>query len=57
MGSMNKYRGIDGKDVARAMHNAAKQDAGKVTIYEWEGMTALGKSQEPRAKNQDSKAI
>lgn len=41
MGKWNRYRGIDGKDVARAMNNAAKKQSGKVEIYHWKEMKDL----------------
>lgn len=40
-GPLSRYRGIDGKDVARAMLNAARTPGQKVTIYHWEDMNAL----------------
>lgn len=41
IGALSKYRGIDGKDVAKAMLNAAKNQSEKVKIYHWKEMTAL----------------
>lgn len=41
IGSMNKYRGITGEDVARAMQNAARHQTEKVKFYEWRDMNAL----------------
>lgn len=38
VGGMNRYRGIDGKDVAVAMMRAAKNPAKKVNIYQWNEM-------------------
>lgn len=38
---LKKYRGIDGKDVAKAMINAAKKQSGKVNIYHWQEMNNL----------------
>ena len=38
---MSKNKGIDGKDVARAMNNAAKNQNEKVKIYHWKEMTDL----------------
>ena len=38
---LNKYRGISGKDVARAMINSAKNQSEKVKIYHWKEMTGL----------------
>ena len=40
-GSINKYRGIDGKDIARAMRSAAKHQTKKVAIYQWQEMKSL----------------
>jgi uncharacterized protein YbjT (DUF2867 family) len=40
-GKLSKYRGIDGKDVARAMNNAAKDQREKVKIYHWKEMNDL----------------
>jgi uncharacterized protein YbjT (DUF2867 family) len=40
VGSLKKYRGIEGKDVAKSMIAAAKKEAGKVQIYEWEKMVS-----------------
>lgn len=41
VGSMSKYRGIEGKDVARAMINAAAHQKEKVNTYHWKEMNAL----------------
>jgi len=41
VGRASHYRGIDGKDVARAMVNAAKNQTEKVKIYHWEEMYSL----------------
>lgn len=41
IGKVNKYRGIDGKDIAKAMNNAAKNQTSKVAIYHWVEMNAL----------------
>jgi uncharacterized protein YbjT (DUF2867 family) len=38
---LNKYKGIDGKDIAKAMNNAAKVQPEKVKIYQWEEMNDL----------------
>jgi uncharacterized protein YbjT (DUF2867 family) len=40
IGNLNRYRGIEGKDVARAMVKAATNQTEKVKIYEWEEMRA-----------------
>jgi uncharacterized protein YbjT (DUF2867 family) len=40
-GGAKKYRGIDGRDVAKAMMNAAKKDSEKVKIYHWQEMQEL----------------
>ena len=41
MGSLNKYKGIEGKDVARGMNNAAKNQTEKVKIYQWKEINSL----------------
>lgn len=41
IGSFSKYRGIQGKDVAKAMINAAQNQVDKLKIYEWREMKAL----------------
>lgn len=41
VGGLNRYRGIDGKDVAKAMLQAARQQTEKVKIYRWREMQAL----------------
>jgi uncharacterized protein YbjT (DUF2867 family) len=41
IGPLRQYKGIDGKDVARAMVNAAKKPAQIVKIYHWDEMKAL----------------
>lgn len=38
---LKKYRGIEGKDVAQAMNNAAKNQSEKVKIYSWKEMNDL----------------
>ncbi len=38
---LKHYRGIDGRDVAKAMVNAAKNPSGKLKLYHWQEMTAL----------------
>jgi uncharacterized protein YbjT (DUF2867 family) len=38
IGKLSRYRGIDGKDVARAMINAAKNQSEKIRIYQWKEM-------------------
>ncbi len=40
-GKLNKYKGIDGKDIAKAMNNAAKNQSEKVKIYHWKEMNSL----------------
>ena len=42
------YRGIAAADVARAMHAAAAQPAGKLTIHHWREMTALARRDNAR---------
>ncbi|HMF70966.1 MAG TPA: hypothetical protein VK616_05805 [Flavitalea sp.] len=39
--SFVKTKGIDGKDVAKALSNAAKNQSGKVDIYHWKEMNDL----------------
>jgi uncharacterized protein YbjT (DUF2867 family) len=41
IGKMSKNKGINGKDVARAMNNAAKNQNEKIKIYHWKEMTDL----------------
>ena len=41
IGKLNKYKGIDAKDVAKAMNHAAKNQTGKVKIYQWKEMNSL----------------
>jgi uncharacterized protein YbjT (DUF2867 family) len=41
VGPVQKYRGIEGKDIAKAMIAAAKIPAEKVKIYEWKELVAL----------------
>lgn len=41
---LKRYKGIDGKDVARAMNNAAKEQQGKVNICYWQEMQFLYKN-------------
>jgi uncharacterized protein YbjT (DUF2867 family) len=41
VGGMKKYRGIEGKDIAKAMINAAKRQSERVKIYEWQEMMEL----------------
>jgi len=41
IGRLNKYRGIEGKTIARAMINAAERPSGKVSSYEWKEIEAL----------------
>lgn len=36
----SKYRGIDAKDIALAMNNAAQKPAGRVQVYHWKEMQA-----------------
>lgn len=41
VGKLSKYRGINGKDVAKAMLNAAKSKTEKVKFYHWKEMNEL----------------
>lgn len=38
-GSLKKYKGINGSEVAKAMINSAKDETEKVKIYQWQEMT------------------
>jgi uncharacterized protein YbjT (DUF2867 family) len=38
---LNKYKGIDGKNIAKAMNNSAKNQFEKVKIYQWKEMNNL----------------
>lgn len=44
IGKMNRFRGIEGEDIARAMIRAASEPAGDVTFYQWKEMDALAKT-------------
>jgi uncharacterized protein YbjT (DUF2867 family) len=41
IGKLNRFRGINGKDIAKAMNNAAKNQSEKVKIYHWKEMNDL----------------
>jgi len=41
MGRINKYKGIEAADIAKAMINSASQLNEKVKIVQWEEMTHL----------------
>ncbi|MEO5572059.1 MAG: NAD(P)H-binding protein [Bacteroidia bacterium] len=41
IGSLNKYKSIDGKTVAKAINNAAKNQTEKVKVYQWKEMNSL----------------
>jgi len=41
MGGMNKYKGIEAVNIAKAMVNSASQLNQKVKIVQWEEMTHL----------------
>ena len=41
-GGLKKYRGMEAKDIARAMLLAGKRPAEKTAVYHWEDMDALG---------------
>jgi uncharacterized protein YbjT (DUF2867 family) len=41
VGNLNKYKGIEGKDIAKAMRNAAENESEKVKVYHWKEMTCL----------------
>lgn len=38
---LKKYRGMEAKDIARAMRSAAKMQSGKIRIYHWKEMQEL----------------
>ena len=38
---LRKYKGIDGKDIAKAMNNSAKRQLEKVKVYQWKEMNDL----------------
>lgn len=44
IGKMNKYKGIEAKDIARAMVSMANQPVGKIAILHWNEMKALNDS-------------
>jgi uncharacterized protein YbjT (DUF2867 family) len=41
LGPADRYRGLTGGEIARAMMNAARREAEKVRIYHWKEMAAL----------------
>ena len=41
VGKINRYRGMDGEDIARAMKNSATHQPEKLKIYQWKEMTDL----------------
>jgi len=41
LGKLNRYRGINAKNIAKAMINAAKNQSNKVKIYHWKEMNDL----------------
>ncbi len=41
VGPVDRYRGLAGDEIARAIAKAAKREAGKVQIYHWREMAAL----------------
>ncbi|MBI3883413.1 MAG: oxidoreductase, partial [Sphingobacteriales bacterium] len=41
IGPLKNYRGIDGKDIAKAMNNAAKKQSEKIKVYHWKEMNDL----------------
>ena len=41
LGGLKKYRGMEARDIARAMLRAGKLPAGKTSVYHWEDMNAL----------------
>lgn len=44
VGGISKYKGIEGRDVAKAMNLAALNQTEKVKIYQWKEMNELQKS-------------
>jgi uncharacterized protein YbjT (DUF2867 family) len=41
IGGLKKYRGMEGKNIAKAMVKAAQQPSGKLKIYHWTDMKSL----------------
>jgi uncharacterized protein YbjT (DUF2867 family) len=41
IGPLNKFKGIDAKDIAKAMNNAAMGPSPKLKIYQWKEMKEL----------------
>jgi uncharacterized protein YbjT (DUF2867 family) len=41
VGGISKYKGIEGKDVAKAMNNAAMNQTTKVKVYQWKEINEL----------------
>ena len=41
VGPVDRYRGLTGEEIARAIAKAAQREAGKVRIYHWKEMAAL----------------
>ncbi len=41
IGNLSKYRGMDGKDIAKAINNASNNQVEKVKIYHWSEMANL----------------
>jgi hypothetical protein len=41
IGKLNNYNGIEGKNIAKAMNNAAKNQLDKVKVYNWQEMNYL----------------
>ena len=41
VGPVDRYRGLAGEEIARAIAKAAQREAGKVQIYHWREMAAL----------------
>jgi uncharacterized protein YbjT (DUF2867 family) len=41
VGPADRYRGLTGEEIARAMANAAQHQTGKLRIYHWKEMAAL----------------
>lgn len=41
VGPLDRYRGLTGEEIARAITKAAQREAGKVRLYHWKQMNAL----------------
>ncbi len=41
IGGLNRYKGMDARNIAKAMNNAAGKEAGRLKIYQWKEMREL----------------